>query len=140
VGFSNATKQLSTLSISHYPPAADVDHACLLPHVPQPAAAQGLTLPWVAWAAFPKGKRIHRARATMSATEVKAAFAFVLAKSQKCHKPTWLERQASFAGDVSAFLGYGAFHQWHHEHERKRYHGENPEAVEIGKGGGLLLA
>jgi len=63
-----------------------------------------------------------------------------LAMSEMGHKRTWLERQASFAGDVSAFLGDGAFHQRHHEHKRKRHHGENPEAVEIGKGGGLLLA
>jgi hypothetical protein len=49
----------------------------------QPAAAQGLTLPWVAWAAFPKGKRVHAARATMSATEVKAAFAFVTCEVEK---------------------------------------------------------
>ena len=56
------------------------------------------------------------------------------------HKRAWLERQASFAADASAFLGDGAFHQRHHEHERKRHHGKNPEAIEIGEGGGLLLA
>ena len=49
-------------------------------------------------------------------------------------------RDTSFTTHGSAFLGDGAFHEGHHEHERKRHHGENPEAVEVGKGGSLLLA
>jgi hypothetical protein len=50
------------------------------------------------------------------------------------------QRNYSLGSRVSAFLGYRAFHKQSYEHEQKRQHSKHPKAVEISKGGCLLLA
>jgi hypothetical protein len=47
------------------------------------------------------------------------------------HERAWLERQASFAADASAFLGDGAFHKRHHEKQRRRHHGGWIQGIKI---------
>lgn len=49
------------------------------------------------------------------------------------------DNDTSLTTHVSAFLGDGAFHQQHHECKHQCHHREDPEAVEIGECGSLLL-
>jgi hypothetical protein len=45
-----------------------------------------------------------------------------------------------FCGDVGAFFCDGAFHKQHQNREYRPDYREDQEAIEIGEGGGLLLA